>query len=116
MRHAQKLAVDTADGAEVQDFDAAFEMLRSALIAVVDGRASSSNVRPALRQLCVCARAEDLKAEQLLVRFKELWSSLPSLAGLPRGRQRNDLMARVTTMCIEEFYAPSLGNRPPHDS
>lgn len=99
-----------------RDWAGALEVLRFELIDVVDGKASCSDIRPTVRQLCVLAHSEDVQAEELLVRFKDIWASLPALSGLPRGRQRNDLMARVATMCIEEFYRPSTGRDAPHDS
>jgi hypothetical protein len=89
-----------------QDCDGAFEVLRVALMEIVDGKKSHAELRAPVRQLCVFAHSEDVSAEQLLVRFKDIWANLPPLAGLPRGRQRNDLMAQVATMCIEEFYGP----------
>jgi hypothetical protein len=94
-----------------QDCAGAFEVLRFALTEVVDGKKSYAELRAPVRQLCVFAHSEDVSAEHLLVRFKEIWASLPPLAGLPRGRQRNDLMARVATMCIEEFYGPPTGGQ-----
>lgn len=103
-----------ADG--MKDYGSAFEMLRLALVDVVDGKSSCAELRTPVKQLCVFARSEDIKAEELLVRFKELWANLPPLAGLPRGRQRNDLMARIATMCIEEFYGPPPGRESLHDS
>lgn len=99
-----------------QDYDGAFERLRIALVDVVDGKSAYSDLRVPVQQLCVFAHSEEMKAEELLVRFKEIWSGLPPLAGLPRGRQRNDLMARVATMCIEEFYGPPPRTNAPHDS
>lgn len=95
--------------AAVQDCEGAFDALREILLEVVDGRASSSDLRAPIRQLCVLAQSEDIRAEQLLVRFKELWANLPPLAGLPRGRQKNELMARIATMCIEEYYGAWTG-------
>lgn len=94
-----------------QDCDSAFEALRVGLLEVVEGKRDYTQLREPVRQVCVFAHSEDVSAEQLLVRFKELWASLPPLAGLPRGRQRNDLMARVATMCIEEFYGPPTEGR-----
>lgn len=99
-----------------QDYDSAFERLRVALVDVVDGKTGYADLRAPVQQLCVFAHSEEMKAEELLVRFKEIWSNLPPLSGLPRGRQRNDLMARVATMCIEEFYGPPPGKNGPHDS
>lgn len=103
----------SGDGPVAHDCDGAFEVLRAALTEVVDGKRSYAELRAPVRQLCVFAHSEDVSAEKLLVRFKEIWANLPPLAGLPRGRQRNDLMARVATMCIEEFYGPSPGRAAP---
>ena len=93
----------------VRDCDGAFEALRGALLNVVDGKSRLTDLRDPVRQLCTFAHRENVSAEQILIQFKEIWASLPPLAGLPRGRQRNDLMARVATMCIEEFYRPTDG-------
>lgn len=86
-------------------------MAQSSGFDLVDGKKSYAELRAPVRQLCVFAHSEDVSAEQLLVRFKEIWANLPPLAGLPRGRQRNDLMARVATMCIEEFSGPPEDQR-----
>jgi hypothetical protein len=105
MRKIGSDGIGTA-GADALDLDAAFETLRGALAEVVDGSGSPSDLRSPLRRLCVFAHSEDLPAEQLLIRFKQLWAGLPQHSGLPRGRQADDLMARIATMCIEEFYGP----------
>ena len=116
MRNAQSdRAGHHTDGAP-RDYDGAFDMLRTALLDVVEGKAAWSDLRAPIRRLCVFAHSEDMRAEELLIRFKEVWASLPPLAELPRGRQRNDLMAQVATMCIEEFYGPPAGDGAPHDS
>lgn len=110
MDHARGDGIGYGPGT-AHDCDGAFEVLRLALMEVVDGKKSAAELRTPVRQLCIFAHSEDLSAEQLLVRFKEIWANLPPLAGLPRGRQRNDLMARVATMCIEEFYGPPTEGR-----
>lgn len=90
-----------------RDCEGAFAALHDALLDVVNGKTRLAEIREPVRQLCALARREEMSAEQILIRFKEIWASLPPHAGLPRGRQRNDLMAQVATMCIEEFYGPS---------
>lgn len=101
---------------QAQDYDSAFDILRCVLLDVVEGKALWSELRLPVRRLCIFAHSRDMRAEELLIRFKEVWASLPPHAELPRGRQRDDLMARVATMCIEEFYGPPAGDGPPHDS
>ena len=116
MSNAQSDGIRATNDGEAQDYDSAFDTLRTALLDVVTGKATSADLRGPVRRLCIFAHAQDMRAEELLVRFKEVWSSLPPLAELPRGRQRNDLMAQVATMCIEEFYGPPAGDGAPHDS
>lgn len=116
MPNAQSDGTRAATDRASQDYDSAFDALRTALLDVVTGQATSADLRGPVRRLCIFAHAQDMRAEELLVRFKQVWSSLPPLAELPRGRQRNDLMAQVATMCIEEFYGPPAGEGAPHDS
>ena len=85
--------------------EAAVVALRSALQAQLRGAPSSSDLRRAIRLMCGEARRHDLRAEQLLIIFKHAWNSLPEVQQLPYGRERTDLLSRVVTMCIEEFYA-----------
>jgi len=119
VKTASEMAKARSDGTRshtdglARDYDGAFDMLRTALLDFLAGKATSAQLRVPIRQLCVFAHSEDMKAEELLVRFKEVWASLPPLAELPRGRQRNDLMAQVATMCIEEFYGPPRGDGAP---
>ncbi|MGI8619039.1 MAG: hypothetical protein ACR2L6_08105 [Gemmatimonadaceae bacterium] len=116
MGDSQESRSNGVSAAIARDWAGALEVLRFELMDVVDGKSSLSDLRPTVRQLCILAHSEDVRAEELLVRFKETWASLPALSGLPRGRQRNDLMARVATMCIEEFYGTPSGQSAPHDS
>lgn len=116
MGDSQEHRSNGVSGAIARDCAGAFDVLRLELMDVVDGKSSCSDLRPSVRQLCIFAHSEELRAEELLVRFKDIWANLPPLVGLPRGRQRNELMARVATMCIEEFYGPPPGQDAPHDS
>ena len=84
--------------------EAAVMAVRSALQAQLQNRASSGELRRAIRLMTREARRKDLKAEQLLIVFKRAWHSLPVVDQLPYGPDRADLLSRIITMCIEEFY------------
>jgi hypothetical protein len=79
-------------------------------------------VRGALASACARARADGLRAEHVLVRLKDAWTHTPGAPGavlvtrpgapdtlrLPTrgadGPDDHDRLARVVTLCIEEFY------------
>jgi hypothetical protein len=79
-------------------------------------------VRGALATACARARAAGLRAEHVLVRLKDAWAhsreaagavlvtrpGAPSTLRLPTrsadGADDHDRLARVVTLCIEEFY------------
>ncbi|MEP7085699.1 MAG: hypothetical protein ABI884_00070 [Gemmatimonadota bacterium] len=66
-----------------------------------------SALRGALRDVCADARRAGLRAEQLLVLIKEVWSTLPaSIARVPsvHGDER---LNYVISTCVDEYYADS---------
>jgi hypothetical protein len=90
--------------------------------AAGDGAGREPAVRAALGAACARARTDGLRAEHVLVRLKDVWAHTPEapravldvragLAGMPRmsvpkgdGGNDHDRLARVVTLCIEEFY------------
>jgi hypothetical protein len=61
-------------------------------------------LRAALRDVCAEARRAGLRAEQLLVLTKEVWSSLP--AGLSRIHtvHGDERLNYVISACVDEYY------------
>jgi hypothetical protein len=43
--------------------------------------------------------------EQLLVVLKDVWSSLPEVRSMTNTREQINLLQRVVTMCIREYYS-----------
>ena len=50
------------------------------------------------------ARARNILPEQLLVRLKEAWSSLPEVRAMHDSHEQARLLQRVVRMCIREYY------------
>jgi hypothetical protein len=50
------------------------------------------------------ARARNILPEQLLVRLKEAWSSLPEVRAMRDSHEQARLLQRVVRMCIREYY------------
>ena len=68
-------------------------------------RSPGWDLRRALRAMCDVAHREDLRVEQLLITLKQVWHTLPEARELPSGRERNEILARIISTCIEEYYA-----------
>jgi hypothetical protein len=65
------------------------------------------DLRKALRIACAKARLQRVRAEQLLVDLKQVWTSLPSMLSTRTEEHLN----RIVTACIDEYYAGE--NSPP---
>ena len=63
-------------------------------------------LRAALRQVCMDARRAGLRAEELLVMIKDVWSGLP--AGISRlpSVHGDERLNYVISTCVDEYYAP----------
>ena len=65
-----------------------------------------AQLRSDLRTVCVEAKRNNLRVEHLIIAFKDAWRSLPEARLLPQGTQGAELLNRIITLCIAEFYAP----------
>lgn len=81
------------------------EMSRSALRnALRAGEAApDGEVRRMLRDTCSAARARNMSAEHVLILLKEGWRVLPEAPGR-RDAEAQARLARIVTLCIEEYY------------
>src|SRR4029079_8858048 len=70
----------------------------------------SSAVKHAIWRICIDAKRNDWPPEWLLVAFKEAVFSLPAVQRVPRGPERDEIVAHLVSLCIEEYYGePPLG-------
>ena len=87
------------------------ELTRTALLVALHdaahGRVLDGTVRPVLRQVCDAARACDARVEHLLILLKEACLELPE-ARRANHDDAQDTLARVITLCIEEYYGPRV--------
>ena len=79
--------------------------LEKALAAFLANPSDTKGLESALRELTAEARAKQIHAEQLLIVLKDIWFSLPQIRGASPGAMQNDLLQRVITQCIREYYA-----------
>ena len=84
----------------------AVAMLRAALDSAVAGRypAWSAALKDAVKRICIEARRSDWPPEQLLIAFKSALYALPSVQALTRGPERDEFVAHLVSLCIDEYY------------
>ena len=61
-------------------------------------------LREALRQVCVDARHSGLRAEQLLVLIKDVWSGIPAGISRVRSTHGDERLSYVISTCVDEYY------------
>lgn len=93
----------TPDGPSLSDESIA--ILRSALTEFLADSTRPSRLQPALRRIAIEARENRMHAEQLLLVLKDVWYSLPQVAGNLATPEQNHLLQRVVTLCIREYYS-----------
>ena len=84
-------------------------VLHAALERQVGSRnpSSMSGVRDAIRRISVDAKRNNWPPEWLLVAFKAAVHTLPALQRLTPGPDRDDFIARLVSLCINEYYGDS---------
>lgn len=62
-------------------------------------------LRAGLRQVCVDARRSGLRAEQLLVLIKDVWSAIPAGISRVTALHGDERLNYVISTCVDEYYA-----------
>jgi hypothetical protein len=83
------------------------DVLRSAVAAAAHGGGYVTTWEDGdpMRELCAAARANDVRAETLLLAIKDRWRRLPQSHGASR-MDGEVTLAAVITGCIKEYYGP----------
>ena len=63
-----------------------------------------SDLRASLRQVCADARHSAIRAEQLLVLIKDVWSSLPPGISRVTSVHGDERLTYVISTCVDEYY------------
>jgi hypothetical protein len=61
-------------------------------------------LRASLREICADARRAGLRAEQLLVLIKDVWSSSPSAIARVQTMHGDERLNYVISTCVDEYY------------
>lgn len=80
--------------------------LRGALERFMRHQVGEDEVRRAVHRFTLRAKGEGLRAEELILRFNDVWASIPEIQHAPLRQQRN-MRADLISMCIEDYYEES---------
>ena len=58
-----------------------------------------------LKKVAAEARRNNVKPEELLVTFKQLWNSLTESLRLQNSEEREHMRQTLVTLCIQAYYA-----------
>jgi hypothetical protein len=87
------------------------ELLRTALRLSKPGRAVTSEQRGIINAICSSPEKLAFAPEDFVIAFKLALTNAANEVGIRPGPDRNDLLARLVSICIEEFFrAPSSGD------
>ena len=100
-----KMEHDSGDAPPGRLDDASIELLRTALRDYLEDSTDPGRIQRSLLRIAGEARARSMLPEQLLVVLKEVWCSLPEVRAMTNTREQINLLQRVVTMCIKEYYS-----------
>jgi len=86
------------------------ESLRRALVGRSDDVVVSSEQRAVIRQICSSPERHRFEPEDFLIAFKLAIVDAANEVGIPPSPDRNEFLARLVTIYIEEFYRGSLAD------
>jgi hypothetical protein len=79
--------------------------LRAALQGSADRGRHDDGLRDVLCRAAGEARRKGIQAERLLVLLKDIWYSLPPIAGASSKDVSHALLQELVSRCIHEYYA-----------
>jgi hypothetical protein len=84
------------------------ELLRVVMRGSPDDVVVSSEQRAAIRQICAGPERHRFEPEDFLIAFKLAIVDAANDVGIPPGPDRNEFLAQLVTVYIEEFYREPL--------
>ena len=69
-----------------------------------ESKLARARLRNAVQLICAEARVKNYTPERLLIDVKDALRLSPEVQQLPRGPERDEVVASVVTLCINEFF------------
>lgn len=93
-----------SSGSASHPSDEAVSGVRSAIGRYLIQDSTDAELRAALRDLARDAQTRSLRAEELIVALKRLLHSLPQVQRMDDRADRDGLVARLVSVCIDVYY------------
>lgn len=84
---------------------ASVQTLESALLTYLANPSEAVPLQDVLRTIAAEAREKRMQAEHLLIALKDIWFDLPPIKKAPDNEAQTQLLQRVVSLCIREYYA-----------
>ena len=81
------------------------EKLRAVLASSLTDGSHSDDLKQLLCVAAAEAREKGILAERLLILLKDIWYSLPDVAGARSSASEHKLLQELISHCIHEYYA-----------
>jgi hypothetical protein len=89
------------------------ELLQAALRLSGTGGTVTSEQRAIIRQICSAPEKLTFAPEDFVIAFKLALADAANNVGIRPGPERNDLLTRMVSVCIEEFFRlPTTDDSP----
>jgi hypothetical protein len=85
-------------------------LLRTALGTSVVGSSVTLEQRTVIRSICSAPERHRFEPEDFLIAFKLAVVDAANDVGIPPGPERNDFLAKLVSVYIEEFYRLPIAN------
>lgn len=98
--------VDGSTRARSRLSDEGIAVLHAAVDSAIADRnpASSAALKYAVKRICLDARRNGWPPERLLIAFKGALYTLPAVQRLARGPDRDEFVAHLVSLCLDEYY------------
>jgi hypothetical protein len=82
--------------------------LRDALREYLDGTMADEQLQVALRDIAREARDRGVPPEKVLIALHQVWDELMAEQRIATRDERQKLLSRLVTLCVEHYFAVSL--------
>jgi hypothetical protein len=101
---------ESSAGGSAHPSDDAVSRVRPAIRRYLARESTDVELRSALRDLARDAEARSLRAEELVVALKRLLGELPEVQRIGERTERERVVARLVSTCIDVYYDRRDGN------
>jgi hypothetical protein len=92
------------DGSDRFPSSETVSLVEATLTAFLDGTVDDARVCEVFSHLAREADTRQLRAEGMLVAFKQIWDGLPQVRALRDSQRREQLRAHLVRLCIDSYY------------